>query len=39
MNDNEAEAAALRKIRDYLIESIVIASDQIKEIDEQLKLI
>jgi len=31
------EAEALRKIRAYLLESIAIAADEIKEIDEQLK--
>jgi len=33
----EPEAEALRKIRAYLLESIAIAADEIKEIDEQLK--
>jgi hypothetical protein len=39
MNEIEPEAEALRKIRQYLVESIAYAADQINEIDEQLKLI
>lgn len=35
----EPETEALRKIRAYLLESIAIAADEIKEIDDQLKQI
>jgi hypothetical protein len=37
MIGTEDEAAALRKLRQYLVESIAYAADQIAQIDEQLK--